>query len=137
VAFPYGAPAARLIAERIAAKLRRPTVEAHAMPIDEVDKIDGYDAVVVGSPMFSGTWSTGAQDFIDRNRRTLGCVPLWLYSCGSPTAPRAPTGPELAEFNAAIDPVIHWLLPDRDFTGLLTTTFPSWAIEEIPARAVA
>jgi len=137
VAYACRMPAARLIAERIAITLRRSAVEAHVTPIDQVHNIRAYDGVVVGSSMASGAWSKDARDFIDRNRDALGRVPIWLFSSGPPGAPESPPPGQLAEFQAAIKPVVHWLLAGPDLKFPLREADEAGRSREIHTTAVA
>ena len=41
-----------------------------------------FQAVVVGSPIYSGEWETEAVDFLRRNARSLAGRPLWTFSVG-------------------------------------------------------
>lgn len=74
------------IAEAIGRRLRDRGLEAEVRPVDEVDDLEPYDTVVLGSAVYLGAWLKEAQTFLDRHEETLHRVPLWLFSSG-PTAP--------------------------------------------------
>ncbi len=48
----------------------------------EVDSIDVYDAVVLGSAVYSGHWMQPAKELVGRFRTTLSERPVWLFSSG-------------------------------------------------------
>lgn len=118
----YGAT--RGIAERIAAALRAAGRDAEARPAAAVADPAGYEAVVIGSPIYYGSWLKEAAAFARRNSAVLAGRPVWLFSSGplgtqekdaqgrdlrDVSQPR-----ELAEFCAAIAPRGH-----RVFFGAL------------------
>jgi menaquinone-dependent protoporphyrinogen oxidase len=70
------------IAERIAAKLRAQGLAVDAGRVDAVPDAGGYDAFVVGSAVYIGSWLKDAIQFVERNRPTLSTHPLWLFSSG-------------------------------------------------------
>ncbi len=102
------------IAERIAAKLVVSGQEARALPILAVKDLSTYDAFVIGSAAYTGSWMKDATTFVRRNQAFLATRPVWLFSSGplgaSPTDAQgrdllAISEPkEFAEFKAAIKP---------------------------------
>ncbi len=72
----------REIAEFIAEKLRREGIEAEAESVDAALRVEGYDAVVVGSAVYMGHWMKEAAEFVRRNRDALTGRPVWLFSSG-------------------------------------------------------
>jgi menaquinone-dependent protoporphyrinogen oxidase len=75
----------RGIAEAIGRRLRERGVDAEVRPIGDGDGLEGYDAVVVGSAVYLGSWMKEAQAFLERHAEALRTVPVWLFSSG-PTA---------------------------------------------------
>jgi menaquinone-dependent protoporphyrinogen oxidase len=47
----------------------------------EVSSVEGYDAVVLGAPLYMGRWR-GARPFIRRHRRALGERPFAAFALG-------------------------------------------------------
>ena len=86
----HGATAA--IAERIAKGLTERGVPAVVRPIDELEGLEGYDAVVLGSGIYAGRWLEPAKRFIDRNIDGLRSRPVWLFSSGPIGDPPKPAG---------------------------------------------
>ena len=70
------------IAERIAHHLRLAGQHAEAMPVGaDVDPAN-YDAVVVGSGVYVGSWLKEAIAYVRRHRAALAARPVWLFSSG-------------------------------------------------------
>lgn len=72
----------REIAERLAGRLQVHGFETSAIRADAVSDVMGYEAVVVGSAVYAGTWMDEATRFIDANRSVLASRPIWLFSSG-------------------------------------------------------
>jgi menaquinone-dependent protoporphyrinogen oxidase len=70
------------IAERIAEVLR--TKGADVALADAADRPDpsGFDAFVIGSGVYLGSWLKEATEFLERNQSTLATRPVWLFSSG-------------------------------------------------------
>jgi len=77
----------RGIAEAIGGRLRERGLDAEVRPVGEVDGLERYDALVIGSGVYLGSWMKEALAFLDRHAETLHRVPTWLFSSG-------PTGTE-------------------------------------------
>jgi menaquinone-dependent protoporphyrinogen oxidase len=80
--------ATREIAEAIGAGLAEHGFDAEARPIDEVEDLSGYDAVVLGSAVYMGRWLKPARKFAEHNATALTAIPVWLFSSG-PLGPPA------------------------------------------------
>lgn len=70
------------IAVRIAEKLVAGGHEAAAIQAKEVHDVAGYDAFVIGSAVFMGSWMNDVSEFVRGNVRTLAARPVWLFSSG-------------------------------------------------------
>lgn len=70
------------IAEAVAEVLRKEGLTAEALPAGSVDRVESYDAVVVGGGLYAGRWHKDARRFLRRHRRELAGRPLWLFSSG-------------------------------------------------------
>ena len=105
------------IAEHIAEKLRAAGHEAEARPVSAAGDISGYDAYVIGSAVYLGSWLKEATEFVRRNRAVLASRPVWLFSSGPlGTETRDAQGrdlreaavpKEIAEFRETIAPRDH------------------------------
>lgn len=70
------------IAERIATRLRDRGIAADVLRLSGVRDASAYDAFVVGSAVYVGSWLKDATQFVERSRATLATRPVWLFSSG-------------------------------------------------------
>jgi menaquinone-dependent protoporphyrinogen oxidase len=84
----YGATAE--IAAAIAAVLGEQGLEARVLPPEQVEGVDGYDAVVVGSAVYAGHWLKPARELVERHAGALAGRPVWLFSSGPVGDPPKP-----------------------------------------------
>jgi menaquinone-dependent protoporphyrinogen oxidase len=85
---------------------------AEALPVDTVRDLSAYDAVVLGSAVYYGSWMKEATEFLLRHESALAVRPVWLFSSGplGVEAKGAEEQPrELSEFRDAIHPRGHQL----------------------------
>jgi menaquinone-dependent protoporphyrinogen oxidase len=71
------------IAARIAARLVDSGASVDLRLVDEVETLEGYDAVVLGAPVYDQSWPPEATAFVARYRDALAARPLWLFSVGA------------------------------------------------------
>ena len=95
------------IAQRIAEQLRQLGIQAEARPLDEVWDPGSYEALVIGSAIYYGSWMKEATEWVHRNQAVLARRPVWLFSVGPlgtevKDAEQQPK--EMAEFQQAIGP---------------------------------
>jgi menaquinone-dependent protoporphyrinogen oxidase len=94
------------IAERIAEQLRQLGKDAEARPVDAIEDAGGYEAFVIGSAVYYGSWLKEATEWVHRNQAILAKLSVWLFSVGPlgtevKDAEQQPK--ELAEFQQAIE----------------------------------
>jgi menaquinone-dependent protoporphyrinogen oxidase len=70
------------VAERIAARLAKHGNRVELRPVDEVDGVDAYSAVVLGSAVFNQAWMIEATEFVQRNQSGLSGRPVWISASG-------------------------------------------------------
>lgn len=70
------------IANHIAATLTAHGHPAQARPVEEVERVDGYDAVVLGGAAYMYHWLKPAVRFAKKNSGDLASRPVWLFSSG-------------------------------------------------------
>ncbi len=75
------------IAERIAVVLRAEGLDVDLQPVTAVRDAARYQAFVIGSAAYMGSWLKEAGEFVRRNADVLRTRPVWLFSSG-------PTGKE-------------------------------------------
>lgn len=71
------------IAERIGEGLAAAGCEVDVRPVEDLEAIDGYDAVVLGSAVHDTAWLPQARAFVKRHRAQLRRRPVWLFSVSS------------------------------------------------------
>lgn len=80
------------IARLIAGRLADAGLDVTLLPPDQVEKVDGFDAVVIGSAVYVGRWMDDAKRFINRFGPDLASRPVWLFSSGPAGDPPKPEG---------------------------------------------
>lgn len=70
------------ISESIAKTLEANGVETTFERPAEVESLNGFDAVVLGSSVYGGRWMDSAKEFAHRFAGDLERKPLWLFSSG-------------------------------------------------------
>jgi len=70
------------IAETIAGGLRRAGLGVECKAAEEVDSLDPYDAVVLGSAVYVKRWRGEARHFLRKHRKELAQRPFWIFSSG-------------------------------------------------------
>ncbi|GHG57606.1 flavodoxin [Sinomonas cellulolyticus] len=70
------------IAERIGSTLSAAGLPATVKPVDEIDDVTAYDAVVLGSAAYTLHWMKEATAFAKRHETELAERPVWLFSSG-------------------------------------------------------
>ena len=78
------------VAATIGAALGSAGLEAHVVTPDEVERVDGYDAAVIGSAVYVGRWLEPARDLVARHKVGLSAMPVWLFSSGPVGDPPKP-----------------------------------------------
>ena len=121
------------IAERIAEKLRQLGKEAEARSVDEVSDPGSYQAIVIGSAVYYGSWLKEATEWVHRNQAVLAGHPVWLFSVG-------PLGTEVSDAEQQPKEMAEFLhtlrLRDqRIFFGALDHSCLSFA-ERVMVKAV-
>ncbi|HEY0119795.1 MAG TPA: flavodoxin domain-containing protein [Cellulomonas sp.] len=56
---------------------------------EDVESLEGYEAVVLGSAVYLAHWMPSAREFADRFTEQLERVPVWMFSSGLATQPAA------------------------------------------------
>jgi menaquinone-dependent protoporphyrinogen oxidase len=116
------------IAQTIAEVLGAQGLEATILPPEQVEGVDGYDAVVLGSAVYAGHWLKPARELVERQAGGLAGRPVWLFSSGPVGDPPKPEEDpvDVADLLAATGAREH-----RIFAGKLVRkqlSFPERAI---------
>lgn len=84
VTYASGHGSTKEVAERLAERLADRGSQVEALPVERVHDVAGsYDAVVLGSAVYDGSWIPQALDFARRHRGALVGRPVWLFSVGA------------------------------------------------------
>ena len=131
----YGAT--REIAERIDAVLHQAGLQTDIYPVDGVQDLTPYKAVILGSAVYIGKWQKEAVAFLQTHEKSLAVRPVWLFSSG-PTGEGDPV--ELVEgkrLPADLQMIVHRFQP-RDvavFHGYINpnkvNAIEKWAIKSL------
>ncbi len=78
----YGAT--EQIAVKIGDVLRQTGFKADVLPVDQVETLTTYQAVVLGSAVYTGQWRKEAVAFLENNEKRLAAIPVWFFSSGPP-----------------------------------------------------
>ncbi|MBN9393568.1 MAG: flavodoxin domain-containing protein [Chloroflexi bacterium] len=73
------------IAQALAAAIREGGFKVDLRELqkdEEVDDLDCYRAVILGSAIYAGNWLPEAKIFVEQHRVALSEMPLWFFSCG-------------------------------------------------------
>lgn len=93
------------IADRIMTIFENLGESVVTMPVDEVNAIDGFDAVIAGSAVRDEKWLPEAVEFISGQREALSLLPLALFTvCMTPVS---------SGTDYAADRVREWIKPVR------------------------
>jgi menaquinone-dependent protoporphyrinogen oxidase len=60
------------------------------LPVEDVDDVEDYDAVLLGSAIYEGRWLKPARQFLHANTEQLANRPVWLFSSGPIGEPPVP-----------------------------------------------
>lgn len=72
----------REIASAIAEELQNSGLSVDLQEVRDIDTLNGYDAIILGSAIYAGQWLPEARDFATAVRTELVHFPLWLFSSG-------------------------------------------------------
>lgn len=121
------------IAERIAEKLRQLGKQAEARSVDTVENPESYEAFIIGSAIYYGSWLKEATEWVHRNQAVLAAHPVWLFSSGplgTEVSDAEEQPKEMTEFQQAIRP-----REQRIFFGALDHSHLSFA-ERVMVKAI-
>ncbi len=70
------------IAERIAADLGEAGLTVTVGHVEDFERVDTFDAVVVGGAIYIGSWLKPATKFVKHHREALAGRAVWLFGSG-------------------------------------------------------
>lgn len=111
VAFSSKHGATAGIAERLASRFNARSLKAEAVDIkDKPDPVE-YDAIVLGSAVYIGSWQKEAVAFAREHASALRVRPLWLFSSGPLAEPNLEEPKSVTELRATLQPRDHRVFP--------------------------
>ncbi len=88
VGYATGYGSTQEVAEAVGATLSECGLEVGIQPVWEVKTLAGYDAIVLGAPLFMFRWHKGAHRFLSRHRDALTELPVAVFALGPVHDPR-------------------------------------------------
>ncbi|WP_026460175.1 flavodoxin domain-containing protein [Schaalia suimastitidis] len=110
------------IADALAKHLVERGFEVSRRSPEDVETLDGFDAVICGSAVYMMQWIEQAHEFMMRFEEELERIPVWAFSVGMNGVPKhvpqdpSRIGPVLTRVRA----VEHKMFPGRYFPSLLS-----------------
>jgi menaquinone-dependent protoporphyrinogen oxidase len=82
VAYATKHGATKGIAEKIGQVLREADLPTEVRNVQEVNELTPFNAIVLGSAVYIGSWREEAAKFLENNEQALTERPVWLFSSG-------------------------------------------------------
>jgi len=82
VAYATRAGSTKEVAEQVAATLSENGIKNELKPAKEVRSLAGYQAVVLGAPLYMFHWQRDALNFLSRHKADLAEKPLAIFALG-------------------------------------------------------
>jgi menaquinone-dependent protoporphyrinogen oxidase len=101
VASKHGAT--REIAEAIARSLADAGLVVEVENVEDVSDVASYDAVVLGSAVYMGSWLEPARRFAENHAEALTARPAWLFSSGPTGDPPRPSPDKAVSIDSIAD----------------------------------
>ncbi len=79
------------VAEKIAVTLKENGLKVEVQPVKQVRTLEGYRAVVLGAPLYIGSWLKAAPRFLTQHQAALAKLPVAIFSLGPTRANEATT----------------------------------------------
>lgn len=78
IAYATNAGTTAEVARAVGEEIQKNGSPVDVLPVDQVDSLEGYEAVVLGAPMIMG-WHRGAVSFLKKHQQTLSKAPVALF----------------------------------------------------------
>jgi menaquinone-dependent protoporphyrinogen oxidase len=82
VAYATRAGSTKEVAEAVASTLREAGLAVDIQPLADVDTLEGFQAVVMGAPLYMFRWHKDALGFLKRHQWALGSRPTAVFALG-------------------------------------------------------
>jgi menaquinone-dependent protoporphyrinogen oxidase len=70
------------VAEAITTALREAGIEVELQPMQEVQRLDDYEAVVLGAALYNARWNQDAHQFLTKHQEVLKQRPVAIFALG-------------------------------------------------------
>ena len=77
------------VAATITVSLREAGLEVELLPMQEVESLERYDAVVLGAAIYNGKWNVVAHQFVSQHQEALTKLPVAIFTLGPLSASEA------------------------------------------------
>lgn len=77
-------------------------IVADVRNIETDGEVDGYEAVILGSAVYRGSWLKSARQFVNKHAAELATRPTWLFSSGPIGKPLKPQFDEAVQIGEII-----------------------------------
>jgi len=98
------------VAEAIASTLSEAGLEVDLQPMQEVNSLDRYDAVVLGAAIYNAKWNAVAHQFVSQNQDALRQLPVAIFTLGPLSASDAAKRNSRRQLDGELAKY-HWLKP--------------------------
>ena len=119
------------IAEAIADKLREHGLSVNCVPAADVNTLEPYDAVVLGSAVYVKHWPGDARHFLRRYAEELSRRPFWVFSSGPVGAPGDALDPDWVEPARIVERLEHLGVREHVVFGGRAPTHPKNRLERL------
>ena len=92
------------IAERIGEVLRGRGIDTEVVPATHQTSPTAYDAVIVGSAVYMGSWLKEALEYLETESAALKVRPTWLFSSGPIPSDKQPADAASDPYGGALGP---------------------------------
>ena len=90
------------VAQAVAAALGERGLHVEVRRADEVERVESYDAVVLGSALYMGRVHEGARTFLRRHRLALATLPVAIFGMGPKTMTDTDVASSLAQLERGL-----------------------------------
>lgn len=123
------------IAEAVADELRQTDHSVTIAPCDAAPDAEGFDAVVVGSALYTGRWLAAATHYLRRQSRALAGRPTYLFQSGpcSEDPNATPTPRAIRSLARRLGLAEPTTFAGRIDPARITGRFSRWLATSVPA----
>lgn len=125
------------IAETIADTLRQRNLEVKCHPVENVNSLDSYTAVVMGSAVEYGKWLPTALEFVEKHQSKLAELPMAIFSVhiqnqGDDLTSTRNREAYLDAIKPLLNPVASEFFAGRTSRRSLQALMPNWLARFMP-----